>query len=177
LVAAPIPRHSTPPRLSFTTATKTTTPLSTQTAPPPALSQSAELLSQDESLCPICHIDLSNQQPIDREQHIDQCLRKVAGSPVRVDLQPDAFELEEIDMANAEDVNIRLIGTRYTLIGSGKRLSLSAEQQKEECLICLESFRDSDDQVALMNCFCRFHQRCIDGWFRRRQQCPVHRDN
>lgn len=43
-----------------------------------------------------------------------------------------------------------------------------------ECTICLEEFEVGED-MGRLECFCRFHLRCIREWFVNRPgQCPVH---
>ena len=54
------------------------------------------------------------------------------------------------------------IGTRYTSTESNGG---------EECPICYE---DLGGQVAVMDCLCKFHEKCIEEWFKRGKQCPFH---
>jgi hypothetical protein len=43
-----------------------------------------------------------------------------------------------------------------------------------ECTICLEEF-EVGAQMARLECFCRFHRRCIMDWFVQHPgRCPVH---
>ncbi|POS87962.1 hypothetical protein EPUL_001057 [Erysiphe pulchra] len=43
-----------------------------------------------------------------------------------------------------------------------------------ECAICLEEF-EIGDEMGRLECFCRFHLKCIRGWFKTRPgQCPIH---
>lgn len=43
-----------------------------------------------------------------------------------------------------------------------------------ECTICLEEFEVGED-MGRLECFCRFHLKCIREWFVNRPgQCPVH---
>jgi hypothetical protein len=43
-----------------------------------------------------------------------------------------------------------------------------------ECTICLEEF-EPGVQMGRLECFCRFHLKCIREWFVTRPgQCPVH---
>ena len=41
----------------------------------------------------------------------------------------------------------------------------------EECLICYDPL---SHPVALLNCFCKYHKRCIESWFTRNPSCPLH---
>ncbi|KAF3234732.1 hypothetical protein TWF192_001225 [Orbilia oligospora] len=53
-----------------------------------------------------------------------------------------------------------------------------ADGQKAECVICFEEF-EAGDSIARLECFCRYHKKCITDWFNRRMdgQCPVHAMN
>jgi hypothetical protein len=43
-----------------------------------------------------------------------------------------------------------------------------------ECTICLEEF-EVGEEMGRLECFCRFHLRCIRKWFELHHgQCPVH---
>ncbi|KAK6522601.1 hypothetical protein TWF281_002039 [Arthrobotrys megalospora] len=53
-----------------------------------------------------------------------------------------------------------------------------ADGQKAECVICFEEF-EAGDVIARLECFCRYHKKCISDWFNRRtdSQCPIHAMN
>jgi len=61
--------------------------------------------------------------------------------------------------------------------------SLMVGQEDLECHICLEDMVPGQAIVTL-NCLCRFHQRCINGWFdqcvhkmhKEYPRCPTHED-
>lgn len=44
-----------------------------------------------------------------------------------------------------------------------------------ECVICLEEF-EPGQELGRMECFCKFHRRCVEGWWRKRgeRRCPTH---
>ncbi|KAF2748517.1 hypothetical protein M011DRAFT_390983, partial [Sporormia fimetaria CBS 119925] len=45
----------------------------------------------------------------------------------------------------------------------------------QECEICLEEY-EVGERLARLVCWCRFHERCIRGWWERRGPgvCPTH---
>ncbi|KAN0063069.1 FYVE zinc finger domain protein upa1 [Thecaphora frezii] len=43
----------------------------------------------------------------------------------------------------------------------------------KECLICMEEFV-ANNLIARLPCLCYFHRACIDSWFKRGRECPVH---
>lgn len=44
----------------------------------------------------------------------------------------------------------------------------------QECSICMVEY-DVGDQLARLECLCKFHKACILEWFGRKQECPVHK--
>ncbi|KAI8327182.1 ankyrin repeat-containing domain protein [Blakeslea trispora] len=43
----------------------------------------------------------------------------------------------------------------------------------QECVICFEEFRQ-DDTLMRLNCMCSYHYNCIQAWFSKGKECPVH---
>ena len=43
----------------------------------------------------------------------------------------------------------------------------------KECSICMEEFV-ANSTIARLPCLCYFHRGCIDSWFKRGRECPVH---
>ncbi|CAB4424295.1 unnamed protein product [Rhizophagus irregularis] len=45
----------------------------------------------------------------------------------------------------------------------------------QECPICLEEFLSGED-VARLNCFCSYHNHCLQDWFNKGKgrECPTH---
>jgi hypothetical protein len=43
----------------------------------------------------------------------------------------------------------------------------------KECSICMEDFV-ANSTIARLPCLCYFHRGCIDSWFKRGRDCPVH---
>lgn len=48
-------------------------------------------------------------------------------------------------------------------------------EDKEECVICLEELRQGD-VIARLPCLCIYHKSCIDQWFKVNRSCPEHPD-
>ena len=44
----------------------------------------------------------------------------------------------------------------------------------QECSICMVEY-DVGDQLARLECLCKFHKACIVEWFGRKQECPLHK--
>lgn len=51
---------------------------------------------------------------------------------------------------------------------------LGADGVLQECTICMEEY-EVGAKLARLECLCKFHEPCIVGWFRRKEECPVHK--
>lgn len=52
---------------------------------------------------------------------------------------------------------------------------VNAEGETMECVICLEEF-EVGDELAMLECFCKFHKRCIVEWYEKGSgMCPTHK--
>ncbi|WEW59008.1 hypothetical protein PRK78_004476 [Emydomyces testavorans] len=66
--------------------------------------------------------------------------------------------------------------------GSGQMVHFKATEKDcigqdggaPECTICMEEYEVGVELTRLL-CFCKFHKSCIIGWFKRKQECPVHK--
>lgn len=46
--------------------------------------------------------------------------------------------------------------------------------EDSECIICMEDFEEGVE-MARLECLCKYHKKCIDGWFFKHPgRCPVH---
>lgn len=60
-----------------------------------------------------------------------------------------------------------LIANRYTR-------SVATTTVPAECPICYEDL--NEEESVVMNCLCRFHEKCIEEWLGRGKQCPFHQE-
>lgn len=44
----------------------------------------------------------------------------------------------------------------------------------QECSICMVEY-DVGDELARLECLCKFHKECIVQWLGRKAECPVHK--
>ncbi|KAG7842006.1 hypothetical protein KL942_000744 [Ogataea angusta] len=101
-------------------------------------------LDNDESLCPVCNIDLSDETDAGREQHINNCLHflEFTGSP-------DSRRQTNRMLVYTLDANVRV-------------------NEDNECVICFEEFH-AGDKVGRLECLCCFHYKCIKDWINRKE--------
>ncbi|KAI3343210.1 hypothetical protein F4824DRAFT_444851 [Ustulina deusta] len=122
----------------------------------------------EEDACPVCHRELPSRAltnyEVLRETHINNCIAShsnYGGSRV----------VAATGLGNHGTPPPRT--TRRT------RMFPYVATEKDcvndaECTICLEEFKVGDE-MARLECFCRFHRSCIDSWFVNHPgRCPIH---
>ncbi|KIH88472.1 hypothetical protein SPBR_06786 [Sporothrix brasiliensis 5110] len=148
---------------------------------PPPTPQIAE---EDE--CPVCHNELPKRSLPNfetlREAHITECLetqsRYMGGSSSRsptngvTDASTNSTSLPantaEASSSTASPPPPRMTGM-FPYRATEKDCVDAAE-----CTICLEDL-EVGVPMARLECFCRFHERCIRAWFKNHPgRCPVH---
>lgn len=122
----------------------------------------------EEDICPVCHRELpsrslSNSEAL-REAHINNCITSHSN-----------YRGDQV----ATTTGARNHGTPPPRTTRRTRMFPYVATEKDcvgdvECTICLEEFKVGD-QMARLECFCRFHRSCIDSWFVNRPgRCPIH---
>ncbi|KAL5624918.1 hypothetical protein BROUX41_004978 [Berkeleyomyces rouxiae] len=131
--------------------------------PPPPLAE------EDE--CPICHLELPSRLLPSfetlRETHITQCI--ISHSSFRGSPSGGA------DVSSGPGGN--RTGPSRIVRRTGMFPYIATEKDSidsAECTICLEEF-ETGEQMARLECLCRFHLHCIRAWFQKHPgRCPVH---
>ncbi len=107
---------------------------------------------EEEVDCPVCFVSLRPRSPNSRQRHVEECVETAEHSVI----EGNAFI------------------TRQWSSGSKSAQSDKFSLPLLECGICYEEFQ-SDQLVSLLNCFCQFHEYCIQQWFARgKGTCPFH---
>ncbi|KAI1366746.1 hypothetical protein F5Y08DRAFT_300400 [Xylaria arbuscula] len=122
----------------------------------------------EEDACPICHNELPSRNlanfEILRESHINNCISthsNYGGNRSAASPGPGNH------------------GTPPPRTTRRTRMFPYVATEKDcvndaECTICLEEFQVGDE-MARLECFCRFHRSCIDSWFVGHPgRCPIH---
>jgi len=47
------------------------------------------------------------------------------------------------------------------------------EENQGECLICYEDL-DTGQEIARLQCLCIYHLKCLQDWFKVKEECPKH---
>jgi len=63
----------------------------------------------------------------------------------------------------------------YKNLGSRYVVDTLKQAMDTECTICYEEFEEGA-VIARLDCFCIFHKKCIDQWFKKSNKCPLHKD-
>lgn len=116
----------------------------------------------ESDICPICRRALPQRGPDGdesaREAHIVDCLR--ARDPTyHGEGSPGGPSHTRIHM-------LPFIATEKDCVGH--------DGSSQECSICMVEY-DVGDELARLECLCKFHKECIVEWLRRKAECPLHK--
>lgn len=115
---------------------------------PPLLQTSPRTLDSPlMDICPVCSITFRKWTSKKRQEHVEDCIKR----------------------AEAQGT---ILGDRYTTF-LWRREEIPMGKEEKDCSICYETF-DSGQAIAVLNCLCQFHERCIEAWFERGKNCPFH---
>ena len=122
----------------------------------------------ERDICPVCRHALPPRgvdgDETARERHIMDCIsshdRGTAGST--------SAQRESIGQfpPNAPIRMLPFVASEKDCVGE--------EGNTQECSICMVEY-DVGDQLARLECLCKFHKACIMAWFTRKHECPVHK--
>ncbi|KAI0523778.1 hypothetical protein F5B22DRAFT_591986 [Xylaria bambusicola] len=122
----------------------------------------------EEDICPVCHKELPSRTlanfEILRETHINNCISShsnYGGNRAVPTIGPGNHGTPPPRTTRRTRI--------FPYIATEKDCVNDAE-----CTICLEEFQVGDE-MARLECFCRFHRSCIDSWFVGHPgRCPIH---
>lgn len=167
------------------------------------LPRTPQIAEEDE--CPVCHRELPPSGRPDsealREAHINRCIESAFGGPAAspapsststsniVRETSRASSSFAIPVANTPEARTAAREQAHAAVVLGhtqspapiRRTGVFPYKASEkdcvddaECTICLEEF-EVGEEMGRLECFCRFHLRCIRQWFELHHgQCPVH---
>lgn len=128
---------------------------------PPAVSE--------RDLCPVCgrrFPPISDEQPLEaREAHIRHCIEYFGAASA----QQETSAQQGPATPRLPSAVARMVEFKAT-----EKDCLGEDGQIAECTICMEDY-EVGQQLARLECFCKFHKTCIVDWFERKKECPVHK--
>jgi len=151
--------------------------------PPPQPAQSPQPQLSDVDVCWVCLRALPSSSVPDSEKlraaHVSRCIENAsrtaqgtAGSSANTS-NVNAADPTNIPSAYSEHF---VLAHRLTGLFPYKATEKDCVDDAE-CTICLENYAIGED-MARLECLCRFHLKCIKGWWERKDhQCPVHQPN
>ncbi|KAI1813241.1 FYVE zinc finger-domain-containing protein [Poronia punctata] len=122
----------------------------------------------EEDICPVCHCELPSRALVNfealRESHINDCIASRTG-PVASSSTEAGRSIVHGTPPPRTTRRTRMIPYIATEKDGG---------DNQECIVCLENFAVGDE-MARLECFCKFHFHCINSWFVNHPgRCPVH---
>jgi hypothetical protein len=122
----------------------------------------------ERDICPICRLALPPRgvdgDETAREIHIMDC---IAGrDPTSAHSISTRRESMGQSTPRAPIHMLPFVASEKDCVGEDGNL--------QECSICMVEY-DVGDQLARLECLCKFHKACIMEWFGRKQECPVHK--
>ncbi|SMR41296.1 unnamed protein product [Zymoseptoria tritici ST99CH_1E4] len=151
-------------------------PSSHPTAPQPPPRR--QIREEDE--CPVCGTELPPISTL-RETHIQHCIStrfnpSMSNSlPAPSPASPPSH-LPGPAPANATPPRFRPRG--MAIYHATEKDCVDPEGGSQECTICLEDFEEGE-VLARMECLCKFHRRCVRGWWTSQPgcegECPTHK--
>jgi hypothetical protein len=122
---------------------------------------------QESDICPICRRALPSKgldgNETAREAHIMDC---ISGRETTSSSAPGGRQALMQAPTRAPIQMLPFVATEKDCLGE--------DGNPQECSICMVEY-DVGDQLARLECLCRFHRECIVEWFGRKQECPLHK--
>ena len=149
------------------------------TLPPPPQRASAQQRIPEADLCWICHrrlplSSLPNAEDL-RAAHVNQCI--INASLGTAGTAPPAQNAQN-SPGSAANANASPSANTYTAYRASGLFQYTATEKdcvdEAECTICFDNYEVGQD-MARLECFCRFHLTCIKRWWiTKNGQCPLH---
>ena len=138
-----------------------TRPAATRASQNPFITAARPRLRETD-ICPICRRALPERgadgDESAREEHIMACIRS-----------RDATYHGEEGYDNGSSKRIHMLPFTAT-----EKDCVGEDGNAQECSICMVEY-DVGDELARLECLCKFHKECIVEWLRRKAECPLHK--
>ena len=123
---------------------------------------------REGDICPVCRRALPppgpNGNETARESHIMDCIN--THDPARVQSRTPGQDAIEAPPPRMSPHMVSFVATEKDCLGE--------DGSVQECSICMVEY-DVGDQLARLECLCKFHKGCIVQWLLRKQECPLHK--
>jgi len=88
---------------------------------------------------------------------------------IDIDIFGDNLDEEKYNFKNCKEINEK--------IGKSNKIKKGCNKINEDCLICLEKYKEKELYRELPKCNHYFHKKCIDKWLKSNAVCPICRNN
>lgn len=112
--------------------------------------------------CPVCTKKLTEYKTMgEQEQHVQACFNK--GATTNIGIRFVGKKQRRCDLSPLINFFISVV---YKLTETSTLIG-------QECVICFEEFQ-CNDTITRLNCMCSYHGHCINSWFSKGKECPIH---
>jgi hypothetical protein len=87
---------------------------------------------------------------------------------IEIDILDNDIDEEKHGFKNCKEINEK--------IGHSNKINKNCNILYEDCLICLEKYKEKELYRKLPNCKHYFHKKCIDKWLKSNAICPICRN-
>lgn len=126
---------------------------------------------RESDICPICRRLLpprgADGDETARETHIMECINARDPSVA----QSRGLQSQEITSGVSAPAQQPM---HMVTFAATEKDCLGEDGNSQECSICMVEY-DVGDQLARLECLCKFHKECIVQWLHRKQECPLHK--
>lgn len=154
--------HSAPHRARGPSLMGDSRPMATRASQNPFVT-SPRIRLAEEDICPICRRALPPRGPNGdesaREAHIVDCIR--ARDP--------GYQGEGGTGGGSSGTRVHMLPFTAT-----EKDCVGEDGTPQECSICMVEY-DVGDELARLECLCKFHKDCIVEWMSHKAECPLHK--
>ncbi|KAI9262872.1 FYVE zinc finger-domain-containing protein [Helicostylum pulchrum] len=127
-----------------------------------------QLSLKPQRICDQCVVHVNNE---------DLVTKKKRSASIMTECPVCAKKLTEYDTVKEQEHHVQEcfnngsspIGIRFVVY----KLTSNSALIGQECVICFEEF-NCLDTVTRLNCMCSYHGHCINTWFSKGKECPIH---
>lgn len=99
-------------------------------------------------------------------------INNINNDSIQLNIEFDIFD-NDLDEEKNTFKNCKEINEK---IGNSNKIKKGCNKIDEDCLICLEKYREKELYRELPKCKHYFHKKCIDKWLKSNAVCPICRN-
>jgi len=95
---------------------------------------------------------------------------------IQLNIDIDIFDNDISNDLDEEKCRFKCCKEINEKIGNSNKIKKGCNKINEDCLICLEKYREKELYRELPKCKHFFHKKCIDKWLKLNAVCPICRN-